>query len=213
MLIPFSTIVPFLAARGIRIRGVLHIGAHECEELKDYVAQGIPAVAVDWIEANPELVARMSARGIHVHQAAVSNIEAELPFHVTNNGQSSSLLPFGTHAESYPWCKVVKTLTVKTETLQGVVARTSIPISERNFWNLDIQGAELAALRSAGDLLHHADAIYAEVNTQEVYKGCGQLPELDAFLASHGFVREMISMTDAGWGDALYVRVKESQTA
>lgn len=207
MLIPFSTLVPFLAARGIRVRGVLHIGAHECEELKDYVAQGVPATAVDWIEANPELVARMAARGIHVHQAAVSDVEAELPFHVTNNGQSSSLLEFGTHAASYPWCKVVKTLTVKTETLQGVVSRTGIPVAERNFWNLDIQGAELAALRSAGDLLRHADAIYAEVNTQEVYKGCGQLPELDAFLESQGFKREMISMTHAGWGDALYVRI------
>lgn len=212
MLIPFHTIVPFLAARGIRVRGVLHIGAHECEELKDYVAQGVAASAVDWIEANPELVDRMAARGIRVHQAAVSDVEAELPFHVTNNGQSSSLLEFGTHAASYPWCKVVKTLTVKTETLQGVVARTGIPVAERNFWNLDIQGAELAALRSAGDLLRHADAIYAEVNTQEVYKGCGLLPDLDAFLESNGFKREMISMTGAGWGDALYVRVTEART-
>jgi FkbM family methyltransferase len=213
MLIPFRTLVPFLAAKGIHVRGILHIGAHECEELKDYVAQGVPATAVDWIEANPELVARMAARGIHVHQAAVSDVEAELPFHITNNGQSSSLLEFGTHAASYPWCKVVKTLTVKTETLQGVVARTGIPVSERNFWNLDIQGAELSALRSAGDLLRHADAIYAEVNTQEVYRGCGQLPELDAFLESQGFKREMISMTKEGWGDALYVRVMATRTA
>ena len=78
MLIPFHKIVPFLAARGIRVQGVLHIGAHECEELKDYVAQGVPASSVDWIEANPELVARMVARGIRVHQAAVSDTEAEL---------------------------------------------------------------------------------------------------------------------------------------
>ena len=212
MLIPFSTIVPFLAARGIRIRGVLHIGAHECEELKDYVAQGVSAAAIDWIEANPELVDRMAARGIRVHQAAVSDTEAELPFHITNNGQSSSLLEFGTHAESYPWCRVVKTLTVKTETLRGIVARTGIPVSERNFWNLDIQGSELAALRSAGDLLRHVDAIYAEVNTQEVYKSCGKLPELDAFLTECGFKREMIRMTDAGWGDALFVRVTGSET-
>lgn len=212
MLIPFRTIVSFLASKGISVAGILHIGAHECEELKDYVAKGVPATSVDWIEANPELVSRMAARGIHVHQAAISDVEAELPFHVTNNGQSSSLLEFGTHAASYPWCRVVNTLTVKTETLQTVVARTGIPIATRNFWNLDIQGAELAALRSAGVLIQHADAIYAEVNTQEVYKGCGLLSELDAFLESKGFKREMISMTDAGWGDALYVRVKKSQT-
>jgi hypothetical protein len=38
-------------------------------------------------------------------------------------------------------------------------------------------GSELSALKSAGDAIN-----YAEVNTQEVYKGCGLLPELDAFL-------------------------------
>lgn len=206
MLIPFHTIVAFLASRGISITGILHIGAHECEELKDYVAQGVSASAIDWIEANPALVTQMGERGVHVHQAAISDVEAELPFHITNNGQSSSLLEFGTHAASYPWCKVVDTITVKTETLQSVVARTGIPIVSRNFWNLDIQGAELAALRSAGDLIQHADAIYAEVNTQEVYKGCGLLSELDMYLTSKGFKREMIRMTHAGWGDALYVR-------
>jgi hypothetical protein len=57
-------------------------------------------------------------------------------------------------------------------------------------------------------LIQHADAIYAEVNTEEVYKGCGVLPDLDSFLESKGFKREMLSMTAYGWGDALYVRVK-----
>jgi FkbM family methyltransferase len=208
MLIPYSTIVKKLAAAGIHVTGILHIGAHECEELAAYVANGVPAANVDWIEANPELVARMAARGIKVHQAAVSDTEAELPFHITNNGQSSSLLEFGTHAASYPWCKVVQTITVKTEHLTTIIERAAIPIKTRNFWNLDIQGAELSALKSAGDALQYADAIYTEVNTQEVYKGCCLLGELDSFLAEKGFVRNAISMTGAGWGDALYIRHK-----
>jgi FkbM family methyltransferase len=206
MLIPFSRIKSFLSEKGISIKGVLHIGAHECEELRDYVAQGVPAASVDWVEANPALVARMAERGIKVHNAAVSDVEADLPFYITNNGQSSSLLPFGTHEASYPWCKVVDTITVRTQTLSKLIQEKSIPIEQRNFWNLDIQGAELSALKSAGDAINHADAIYAEVNTQEVYKGCALLPALDTFLESKGFKREMISMTDAGWGDALYVR-------
>lgn len=208
MLIPYSTVVAALAKAGITVRGVLHIGAHECEELAAYTAKGVPASAVDWIEANPELVARMAARGIVVHNAAVSDVEAELPFHITNNGQSSSLLEFGTHAVSYPWCKMVKTITVRTERLESVITRCAIPIAARNFWNLDIQGAELSALRSAGDAIRHADAIYTEVNTREVYKGCCLLGELDTFLADKGFTRHSISMTDAGWGDALYIRTK-----
>jgi FkbM family methyltransferase len=207
MLIPYKTVVQFLAERGITVRGVLHIGAHECEELIDYVGNGVARDAIDWIEANPALVARMAERGITVHNVAVSDVEAELPFHITNNGQSSSLLEFGTHKASYPWCVVTQTITVRTKRLANVIAEKQIPIQNRNFWNLDIQGVELSALRSADDALQHADAIYAEVNTQDVYKGCGKLPELDAFLAAKGFKREMISMTDQGWGDALYVRI------
>ena len=50
------------------------------------------------------------------------------------------------------------------------------------------------------------DYIYAEVNTKELYAGCAQLPELDAWLDARGFKRVEISMTGWGWGDALYVR-------
>jgi FkbM family methyltransferase len=206
MLIPHEKVVAALKAKNILVKGILHIGAHECEELAAYVRNGTPASEVDWIEANPELVARMAAKGIKVHNAAISDVEAELPFHITNNGQSSSLLEFGTHATSYPWCKVVKTLTVKTERLTTVVAREHIPMERRNFWNLDIQGAELSALKSAGDLLRYVDAIYTEVNTREVYKGCAILSDLDAFLEKNGFYRHSISMTNEGWGDALYIR-------
>jgi FkbM family methyltransferase len=211
MLIPFHKLVPFLASKGISVKGVIHIGAHECEELPDYLRDGVAINEIDWIEANPALVARMATRGVVVHNAAISDIEADLPFHITNNGQSSSLLEFGTHEASYPWCKVVETITVRTKRLDTFIIEKSIPMERRNFWNLDIQGAELNALRSAGDNINFADAIYAEVNTQEVYKGCGQLPELDTFLASKGFKREMISMTPAGWGDALYVRVSSAE--
>jgi hypothetical protein len=76
-----------------------------------------------------------------------------------------------------------------------------------NFWNLDIQGKELDVLRSGEEFLVYADVIYCEVNTEEVYKGCGVLNDLDAFLNENGFQRIKTHMTNVGWGDALYVRV------
>jgi FkbM family methyltransferase len=207
MLIPFKNIKAILLSHNIKVKGVLHIGAHECEELTQYIAEGIPKENVDWVEANPELVERMASRGITVHQAAISDTVNTIPFHITNNGQSSSILEFGTHAASYPWCKVIKTIEVTTEPLSVLINRTNIPIHERNFWNLDIQGVELNALKSAGEYIKYADAIYTEVNTEQVYKGCNLLSELDAFLAVEGFKREAISMTDKGWGDALFIRI------
>ena len=207
MLIPYDQVKQKLDALGINIRGILHIGAHECEELASYMQNGVASTNIDWVEANPALVDRMKAQGIHVHNAAVSDIEAELPFYVTNNGQSSSLLPFGTHEKSYPWCKVIATITVKTQTLARLIEDKQIPMVDRNFWNLDIQGAELSAIKSAGDYIDSVDAIYAEVNTEEVYKGCGLLSDLDVYLKSKGLTRIAISMTEAGWGDALYARI------
>ena len=212
MLIPFKEIVQILAKLGLPpIRGILHVGAHDCEERNDYNAEGISDDQIYWVEGMKHKVEMMKGRGIpHIYHALVAEAERDVEFNITNNGQSSSLLEFGTHEASYPWCKVVETITVRTKRLDSLITEKSIPMERRNFWNLDIQGAELSALRSAGDNINFADAIYAEVNTQEVYKGCGQLPELDAFLESKGFKREMIKMTDAGWGDALYVRMKSA---
>lgn len=207
MLIPFSEVNKILKENGINIRGILHIGAHECEEQSQYIANGIIAKNIDWIEANPELVSKMTAHGIKVHNSAISDEVKTLPFYITNNGQSSSLLEFGTHAQSYKWCKVVKTIEVTTERLSSFIEKHSLPMKDRNFWNLDIQGVELRALKSADDFINFADAIYSEVNTQEVYKDCNLLSEMDTFLESKGFKRHSISMTEYGWGDALYIRV------
>jgi spermidine synthase len=62
------------------VKGILHIGAHECEELQAYINHGVSCDSIDWIEANPELVERMNQRNIKVHCAAIHNEEKELPF-------------------------------------------------------------------------------------------------------------------------------------
>jgi FkbM family methyltransferase len=208
MLIPISKVFECLKQNSIHIQGVLHVGAHKCEELPMYQSVGINADQTDWIEANPELVQYGIDRGIRIYNAAVSDKEEDVEFKITNNGESSSLLDFGTHAQSYDWCKVVKTINVRTQTLENVIRKHSIPIYKRNFWNLDIQGVELSALRSAGHFIDSADAIYSEVNTEEVYKKCGLLSEMDYFLEEKGFVRKLTTMTDKGWGDALWIRVR-----
>ena len=48
--------------------------------------------------------------------------------------------------------------------------------------------------------------MYLEVNEKELYKNCGLINEIDAFLANYGFKREITCMTPHGWGDALYIK-------
>jgi FkbM family methyltransferase len=150
MLFPFSECVQILKDNNITLKGVLHIGAHECEELKYYVSEGINPSKIDWIEANHKIADKMRSLGIpNIHCFAVDSEEGEAEFFVTNNGQSSSLLKFGTHEQSYPWCKVTEVHKVQKKRLDSFFKEHSeINVSERNLWVLDIQGSELNALNS-----------------------------------------------------------------
>lgn len=208
MLITAEQISEKLKANNIVISGVLHIGAHECEEFNDYLNEGVDPQAIYWIDAMEDKVVKMNQRGIpNVYFQAIDLQEGEVEFKITGNGQSSSLLEMGTHLKYYPHIHVVRTEKVRTDTLKNWIEKNGIPIKNCNFWNLDIQGKELDALKSAEHYIQHANAIYAEINVEEVYKGCGLVEDLDVFLKEKGFERYKTAMTGAGWGDALYLRV------
>ena len=209
MLIPYNKVCTILAQHGIQVRGILHVGAHECEELRDYVAAGVTANNIVWVEGNQDKVALMKARGVpNVYYGLVSDNEEDVVFNITNNGQSSSILALETHKVEHPQVYVSEVRNQRTTTLKKLVEENGIDARRLNFWNFDIQGAELMALRGAGDLLESADALYLEVNEKELYKGCALLGEMDAFLAERGFRRVDMVMLNHGWGDAVYVRVK-----
>jgi FkbM family methyltransferase len=208
MLIPFHQINEILVENHININGAFHIGAHECEELGFYQQLNLSPSDVVWIDAIPQKVTEAIQRGIpNVYHAVITDKDNEqITFNVSNNGQSSSVLEFGTHAQEHPWVTYVQTLSQVSTTIRTFVDKHNIDIAKHNFWNFDIQGAELMALRGAGDLIQTAAAIYLEVNEKELYKGCGLIDEIDRFLNDYGFVRVKTEMTIHGWGDALYIR-------
>jgi FkbM family methyltransferase len=209
MLISGSTVYQTLQSLGIQIHGVLHVGAHECEEL-DFYTQTLHLTPSDvvWIDAIQEKVEQSKARGIpNVYQAVVTDEDnKQVSFKITNNVQSSSILEFGTHAQEHPHVVFVSQRTLPTTTLNTFFNTHGFDKTKYDFWNFDIQGAELFALRGASELLPHAKAIYLEVNTNEVYKGCAKIDEIDSFLGERGFRRVLTNITQHGWGDALYVR-------
>jgi hypothetical protein len=214
MLIDFDVVYKFLHENGRTPRGVFHVGAHECEEKKAYNDKGIPDSSIIWVDGNFDLVTKMKSKGVpNIYFALVDEVERSVNFHITNNGQSSSILEMGSHATKYPHIIVTETRTQKTTTIEKLRNQENIDFSNLNFWNFDIQGAELLALKGAGNLLSYADALYLEVNTEEVYKNCATLNEMDDFLKEKGFVRVALSIykngrgIEDGWGDALYMRI------
>ena len=207
MLIDQAVARDLLKQHKVVIKGVLHVGAHTCEEKPFYTSCGVEDKDILWLDANPILTADNIARGIpNCYTSVLDEVERDTMFHITNNNQSSSLLEFGTHKASYPWCVVTTSVKVRTETLAQFFANNSLDPSRYNVWNFDIQGVELQVFRGSQELLKHADYIYVEVNTAEVYKGCGKLNELDALLSKHGLTRVLTKMTNDHWGDAIYVR-------
>ncbi len=52
---------------------------------------------------------------------------------------------------------------------------------------MDLQGAEVEALKGAGDLLHHVKYIITEGCVEPFYKGAPHIDEITALLESYGF--------------------------
>jgi hypothetical protein len=96
----------------------------------------------------------------------------------------------------------------KSVTVDTFFERNRLDAQKYDFWNFDIQGAELMALKGATKSIQHAKVLYLEVNERELYKGCALMPEIDDFLAKYKFKRVLTSMTQYGWGDALYILEK-----
>ena len=186
--------------------GVLHIGAHEAEESEEYSKLNWGPVI--WIEARSSLATKLKSRlnskenkVIHAAVWDVNGIEVELK--ITNNSQSTSLLDLGTHNDDYPEVVVTDIEKIRTSRVDSLLDDSA----KFDFINLDIQGAELHALRGMGELLDRVNYVYTEVNKKKVYINCAQIEEIEEFLGQKGFVKVCVRwIPKKGWGDALFIR-------
>lgn len=206
MLIDFRKLFPKWR---IKPKGVLHIGANVGEEAPVYHELGIENVI--WIEANDAIFHKLQENirkypGQVAIKACVGDEEREVTFHVSNNGsQSSSVLELGTHKIAHPEVHYVDHVTMNMHRVDSFLDDQIL--KDYDFLNLDLQGAELMALRGMGDLLKNFKWAYLEVNKAELYKGCALIEDLDTYLLGYGFKRvETMWCSDTGWGDACYVR-------
>lgn len=203
MLIKFSDIVQ----KYQKPKGIIHIGAHLREEKIDYILNGVTNLL--WVEANKKIYEQSLKKGLLEQELFFNEVITDcdndtLQFNITNNGQSSSVLNLDKHKIYYPNIYVTETVKVKTKRFDTLVSENNINITNYNFLNLDIQGAELLALKSFGNLLNNIDYVYTEVNKAKLYENCALIEEIDAYLTD--FKRVETVITGAEWGDALYIR-------
>ncbi len=203
MLIPFSDLVKDY---GLKVRGIIHVGAHHGWEFKNYQAAGIKdLVFIEPLPSNFVQLRENVSEECLLFNTALGNFvgEVEMNVETANMGQSSSILEPGTHLTQYPHIKFESKVTVPITKLD------LLPISRQhyNMLNIDVQGYELEVLKGGEQTLEGIDCLYLEVNRAQVYKGCAQVEELDDWLRPRGFVRVKTAWVGGDWGDALYLRV------
>jgi len=194
-------------------QGILHVGAHKGEEYKTYSEAGWVSTKnkVTWIEIQHDLVLRLHQNlppslNTILEGAIWDQDGVSLNLQLANNSQATSLLGFGTHSETYPEISVIREVNVTTTRLDSLLKNNHL----FDLVNLDIQGAELRALIGLGKLIVNVNWVYTEVNKRPVYQGCALVGEMDDFLSKHGFKRGATKwMRGAGYGDALYVRIRD----
>ena len=182
--------------------GIIHVGAHRCEEKPFYEKElGVCAHDILWIDGNDELC---KERPEIVNAIVADKDDQEVEFIITSNeAMSSSILELKEHLVEHPDCLETRRVRKRTITLDSLVKARD---NRYDMLVMDVQGAELLVLRGAEKVLEDIKCVITEVNTKELYAGCAQIEDLDAFLGERGFVRVCTDMTRHGWGDALYLR-------
>ena len=183
---------------------ILHVGAHHGGELQGYLQQ---FDSVTYVEADPdnykELVRRASGTHARTINVAVSDRKGTATLRRTSYSESHSLFELAAaHLKQFPTVLPTDLVEVQTDTLDNLFGNNP---SQFTHMVLDIQGAELLALKGGTKLLPFIKNIVCEVSFEETYKGCPLMGEIDEFLKGFGFSRIALSKNGC-YGDATYAR-------
>jgi FkbM family methyltransferase len=189
----------------------IHIGAHLVQERYDYKLNYMEPVF--WVEGLPKiaeqadlLLADFSNQTLV--QAVVSDFTGKSVRlnNSSNNGQSSSLLEPRIHSLIHPDVKFEPTGIYISTTIDDLLEK-HFPVSAVALLVLDIQGAELLALRGGQATLKKVDFIFTEVSTAKLYKNQPLFDDLSKFLNKFGFCLIEHNLSKRTFhGDALYIK-------
>lgn len=212
MLIPMQVLHD---SHNIKPKGIVHLGAHLGEEAIDYDRVGVKNVL--WVEANPHLIGLLGAHvsqypGQIAVQALISDQDdVDTTFYTASFSMSSSILKMTGHLRQYPTIVEIGADNYPSVTIDTLMNSLKLNPADYDMLNVDLEGAELMAMRGGPVLLSKVNTIYTEVYFEDLYEGCSLVDTLDAFLLDYGFKRTLTE--DAyldgqfkGFGDALYQR-------
>jgi FkbM family methyltransferase len=179
-----------------KAKGVLHLGAHKGQEADIYQWFGKKVI---WIEAIPKIFDQLKDNlCFYKNQEAYCLLLGDMDnlkksFFISNNDSaSSSLFKFSKNTLEGKYfsdtkLKIQDEITLEMYKLDSFVKKNNINISEYNHWIIDLQGAELLALKGAENSLKFCDSILIEVSKVDIYENGVLWPELKDWLMIRNF--------------------------
>jgi FkbM family methyltransferase len=212
---------PFKIADFIKIKEgiadtVVHVGAHEGQELEDYLE--LSPKKILFIEADPVTFGSLQQKldffssktdcFLMAINALVSEKDGETVdfFRYNNKGLSSSIFKSteGARQRFVGLSETGEALELGTRTLKSIFSEIEFKISGVAILILDIQGAELFALRGLGEHLLKFNYVEVEVSREPIYDGAPLFDDVNRFMNQAGFKKA----TGVPWhGDVIYERI------
>jgi len=183
---------------GERVGTIVEVGARDCTETLDF-RRAFPRARIFAFECNPTTLpaCREALRGVErvrLVEKAVSDREGTLRFYPTDPARTITKHAQGNPGASslfrarsdYPHETYVQNeIEVESTTLERLMREEDIAAIDL-LW-MDIQGAELMALRGLGERLRDVRLIHLEVEFQPIYEGQPLFPEVHRYLRGRGF--------------------------
>lgn len=195
---------------------VVHVGANFGQEADTY--DHLDFKKIYWIEGFPEYVKKLKmhvgSRNNHsILEAMISDIDNEsVNFTVTSNYGSSSIYEFTDSWKStFKDIKPLYSEEIKCRRLDNLFDDSNELLLKKNPINLlvlDIEGAELKALKSLGNYINNIEYALVEVSLRNNFKNGPLISDIDKFMMMHNFFRNYTKISAAS-GDALYKKVSK----
>ena len=169
---------------------LVDVGAHE-GEFTAAIERMCGVARAILIEAEPArskaLQARFPLPDYEVIQSVVSDREGQIELEINADDATTSILKTKRHLSELALLEVSvhEVVTCQTRTLDSILAAGKYP--QIDLLKLDIQGAELLALRGGIAAIQRTKLIWTEVSFMQLYEEACLFHEVYDFLASHGF--------------------------